>query len=346
MSLRLKGITYDVCTFWTGGQSSRPDFDPVIVKQDIAVIANELHCNAIRISGEDIERLAVTAKYAIEQGLAVWLSPALINADVVTLMPYLTKCAERAATLLKRGDVTFVVGCEWTIFTNGLLPGSDVNERVKRMSSPFVVPKMMLRAIARGMTGKDPRPEVTQLNHMLSQAVEAVRLVFSGKLTYAAGEWEEVDWQPFDIVSVDYYRHKQSGQAYGQKLADYQKFDKPVAITEFGCCTYKGADKQGGTGWQVVQWHNDQPQLKKGLVRDEQVQADYLKEQLDIFTKQDVLGAFVYTFSNPTYIYSDNPAKDLDMASYGIVKPLKAREQQLLAWQPKAAFRALADYYK
>jgi hypothetical protein len=29
------------------------------------------------------------------------------------------------------------------------------------------------------------------------------RAVFGGPVTYAAGTWEQVDWAPFDIVSVD-----------------------------------------------------------------------------------------------------------------------------------------------
>ena len=348
MKLELKGINYDIGTFWSEGQSSRPNLDESIIKQEMAVIAKKLHCNAVRISGQDIDLLNLAAGYAIENGLKVWLSPALINATEEEIVPYLTKCAQKAAALLSKGDVTFVVGCEWTIFLHGLLPGTNLQERVKKMASPFVMPMMVIRAILRSFKGKDPRLEVVQLNHLLGQVVDAVRAEFPGKVTYAAGEWEEIDWQPFDIVSIDYYRTKESRITYGNKLAVYKNYDKPVVVTEFGCCTFKGADKKGGSGWQLVNWHNGKATLKEGLIRSEQVQSEYLKEQLDIFEEQKITGAFVYTFINPTYLYSSNPRIDLDMASYGIVKPVVAEGQHLgaVSWQPKAAFTVLADCYR
>jgi hypothetical protein len=346
MHLELKGINYDVGTFWTENQSSRPDFDSSIVRQEMAIIAKQLHCNAVRISGQDIDRLVLAAECALENSLAVWISPALINANEDELMSYLAECAKRAGVLLSKGAVTFVVGCEWTIFEDGMLPGSNVTERVKNMTSPFVLPKMVLQAVTRSLRGKDPRPEVTQLNHLLKRAAETVHAEFSGKITYAAGEWEEVDWRPFDIVGVDCYRSSQSRQKYSSKLQEYKRHGKPVVVTEFGCCTYKGADKKGGSGWRVVSWHDGKATLKRGLVRDEQVQAKYLKDQLNIFNDQKLTGAFAYTFINSTYTHSDNPENDLDMASYGIVKPIAAEQQQVaISWKPKAAFTALAKYY-
>jgi hypothetical protein len=42
------------------------------------------------------------------------------------------------------------------------------------------------------------------------------------------------------------------------------------------------------------------------------------------------------------------PRDDLDMASYGIVKVLEGQLGQSypeMAWEPKAAFKALAGYY-
>jgi len=32
----------------------------------------------------------------------------------------------------------------------------------------------------------------------------------------------------------------------------YVRFGKPVAITEFGCCTYAGALAAGGAGWLIL----------------------------------------------------------------------------------------------
>ncbi|GIM47719.1 hypothetical protein DNHGIG_32680 [Collibacillus ludicampi] len=47
-----KGINYDVGTFTRGKESSSRDrFDPHIVQREMEIIKNDLHCNAVRISG-------------------------------------------------------------------------------------------------------------------------------------------------------------------------------------------------------------------------------------------------------------------------------------------------------
>lgn len=52
MSLRGCGINYDT-GFAPAGQLSRPHFDLAQVAREIQVIANDLHCTAVRISGAD-----------------------------------------------------------------------------------------------------------------------------------------------------------------------------------------------------------------------------------------------------------------------------------------------------
>jgi hypothetical protein len=41
-----------------------------------------------------------------------------------------------------------------------------------------------------------------------------VRERFGGKVTYAAVPFEGVDWTPFDIVSVDLHRSKETAHVY------------------------------------------------------------------------------------------------------------------------------------
>jgi hypothetical protein len=41
----------------------------------MAVIAGDLHCDAVRVSGRDGERLSVAARHAADAGLEVWFSP-------------------------------------------------------------------------------------------------------------------------------------------------------------------------------------------------------------------------------------------------------------------------------
>lgn len=113
----LRGINYDVGTPFRKDELSRPEFNEIEVKKEMQIIKNDLHCNAIRISGYDIQRLSKTAEFALEQGLRVWLSPACIDAATEQALNYLTDCAIAAEKLRSNyQDVVFVVGCEFPVF--------------------------------------------------------------------------------------------------------------------------------------------------------------------------------------------------------------------------------------
>ena len=89
--------------------------------------------------------------------------------------------------------------------------------------------------------------------------------------------------------------------------------------------------------------------LKGDYIRDEQVQATYLRELLDIFTTEGVDAAFVCTFVCYGWPHRSNPREDLDMASWGVVKVLENRRGSTypdMPWEPKAEFIALADFYQ
>jgi hypothetical protein len=52
-------------------------------------------------------------------------------------------------------------------------------------------------------------------------ASSVARSAFHGPITYASILIEAVDWTPFDIVSVDYYRCKRSRSSYGERVNLY-----------------------------------------------------------------------------------------------------------------------------
>ena len=90
-------------------------------------------------------------------------------------------------------------------------------------------------------------------------------------------------------------------------------------------------------------------QLQGAFVRDEQRQATYLSELLDIFREEQVEGAFVFTFVMPSYPYSEDPLYDLDMASYALVKTYVNQTGQTykeMPWEPKESFRQVASSYQ
>ena len=60
-------------------------------------------------------------------------------------------------------------------------------------------------------------------------------------------------------------------------------------------------------------------------------------------------GSFVFNFASYNLPTDENPAFDLDMASYGIVKVLPDGEKGAtysdMPWEPKKAFRIVAEQY-
>ena len=337
--MRLKGVNYDAGLFTSKDRSSRPNFPPEIVEREMEIIARDLHCNAIRISARDVERLTLAAELALKQGLEVWLSPNLTDATEAELIPYLTECA-RAAEKLRRQwpRVVFVVGTELTLFMRGIIDNRPAMERLANLMKPVGMVKFTL---LQGLYAR-------RLNRILTNAVAAVKAEFHGLVAYASGSWERVDWTPFDFVSIDHYRDAGNAETYQEKLHDATRFGKPVVVTEFGCCTYQGAEERGGIGWNIVDWSTNPPKLMDEFVRDEGVQADYVEQSLEVFKAEDIDGAFVFTFVSPQYVTSDDPEHDLDMASYSLVKTYADHNGVTypdMPWEPKEAFAVVASAY-
>jgi hypothetical protein len=338
--MRRKGINYDVGTFTRQDESSRPTLDPVIMQREMEIITQDLHCTAIRISGQEITRLTMAAEEALRQGLEVWLSPALVDATEHETLVYLAECAQAAEQLRKKSPrIVFVVGCEFTFFMKGLVDGNTALERMQTFTKPW---RLLKSALVKG-------PFNRRLNAFLTKATAIVRKSFQGSLTYAAGPWETVDWSLFDFVGIDYYRDARNASSYRQTLRTYFKHGKPVVILEFGCCTYQGAADKGGYGWAIVDRDASPQQLRGTFMRDEPGQARYLMELLEIFGEEQVEGTFVFTFVMPSYPYSIDPRYDLDMASYSLVKTFvdqTGKTYPELPWEPKDSFRELAHYYQ
>jgi hypothetical protein len=325
--MRANGINYDT-GFTPGDNNTRPDFDPAQVRRELRTIAEELHCTAVRISGADPARIGVAAQIAAELGLEVWFAPFPCDLTSDEMLPVLMDCAERAEAVRAGGaEVVLVLGCEISLFAKGFLPGDDVYARIDGI-----------------MTG---RPETfaafatapAAVTTFLATAASEARRRFGGKITYASGPWEDIDWTAFDFVSVDAYRDKENAATFRDDLAARLKHGKPVVATEFGCCTYVGAGERGGMGWAIVDDKADPPRLNGDYVRDEQEQVRYLHESLAIFEEVGLDAAFWFTFAMFTAPHRSDPRYDLDMGSYGVVK---VTDQGLV---PKAVFIALAEAY-
>ncbi len=326
------------------GRNWRPNFDPKIVRRELEIIKNDLHCNAVRLQGLDLGRLEIATADALEGGLEVWFSPEMWDQEPGETLRYLKDGALVAEQFRQRWPrrIVFSVGSEVTLFTQGFFEGRNVLERLNH-------PTFWETAKA----GKQNAP----LNEFLRQAVSSVRKIFQGPITYASVGLESVDWAPFDIVGVDLYRDKRTRELYPNLIKRYLGFDKPLANMEFGCCTFRGAEDLGGRGWDIVDWSTTPPQLKANYVYDQSVQAGEVAELLRINDEAGVDATFVFTFVEPGAGLEDDMEQqllkainfDLDLVRYSLVKSFldggHGSRYPDMPWEPKESFRAVADYY-
>ncbi|MFJ4183631.1 hypothetical protein [Kitasatospora sp. NPDC089509] len=329
--MKIKGVTYDIGTPTVDGSVTRPDLAAATIERELTAIAEELHCTAVRITGDDLPGLRLAARTAIGLGLAVWLSPMAPNADEATTLATITAAAEVAGELHRAGgDVTLVVGCELTVFMAGLVPGADVAARLAALADPTGWPPEFFAA----------GPPPVRFNALLATAVATARQHFTGPVAYAAGLWEDVDWTPFDLVAVDAYRDAGNTDTLRTALEELHRHGKPVVAAEFGCATFAGAEAHGSAAWTLVDRSDGTRRPRAGLVRDEDAQARELSSLLDLFTAAGLAGAFVFTYVTPAYPTTDDPAADLDTVGYGLVRSWPDGRTT-----PKAAFTAVAHAY-
>lgn len=334
-----KGINYDTGITPFGTRMSRESFEPGQVRREMKIISRDLHCTAVRISGRDLHRIALAAEYALGEGLEVWFAPFPCNLTADELVPFFVESAQVAENLRRQSSqVVFVLGCEMSLFNTGFIPGTHYLERLQTLMNPALLVNLSL----------SPEELEQRFNAFLGRANAAVRDHFLGPVTYASGTWESIDWNLFDLVGVDHYRDVSNQSSYREQLRPYFLHGRPVVVTEVGCCTYRGAQDRGAMGWAIVDRKVHPPRLTEQVIRDEQVQVDYLVEVLRSLDEEKVDGAFWFTFASYGYPFHPGPLYDLDCASYGVVKVLDGRTGETypdLPWEPKSSFFALAEYY-
>src|SRR4051812_18229063 len=94
-----RGVLYD--TGRVLGFNWRPVFDRAETRSDLTMIRDELHCNAVKLCGRDLDRLTAAAEDALALGLEVWFSPELWDRGPAPTLTYLAGAA-RAAEALRR----------------------------------------------------------------------------------------------------------------------------------------------------------------------------------------------------------------------------------------------------
>ncbi|TDW17565.1 abortive phage infection protein [Kribbella kalugense] len=333
--LALKGVAYD-----TGGgpadEDSRARWRNSTMRGELHAIRHRLHANWVSIYGSDVRRLVDTATAALEDGLMVSIQPRSFDEPQAAELEKLRKVAVEAERLRRRfgQEVILVVGCEFMLFTPGIVPGATFYERVEYLTKGDFDMAELQRKF-RAFTAK---------------MAKVARSNFHGRITYgAASDLEQVDWSIFDIVGLDYYSYHANRADHTMELAPFRRWGKPILILEFGCCTFTGAAELGGMGWDIVDYSGDVPVIPPQYVRNEQEQADHLANMLDVFTDEGFLGASPYTFISPDAPHRphDRP-HDEDMAAFSLCKVLRYDDTDPASpyrWLPKKSFQSVARFY-
>jgi hypothetical protein len=84
------------------GSLQRPNFDLKVVQRELEIIKNDLHCNAVRIQGLEIDRLVIASEAALKLDLEVWFSPEMFEQSQGETFDYLVKAAGAAESLRSR----------------------------------------------------------------------------------------------------------------------------------------------------------------------------------------------------------------------------------------------------
>ncbi|NUT33731.1 MAG: hypothetical protein HOV79_11715 [Hamadaea sp.] len=340
--MRAKGIAYDT-GFVHHGRNSRADFDPDLVRRELTIIRDDLHCTAVHIIGGDPRRLELAAGCAADLGLEVWFSPYPLDLTIEEMLALFTDCAERAERLRARGaEVVFVAGVELSIMNQGFVDGGTIQQRLGHLLGD---PARRPERIA------DLR---TRLDRFLRDAAAAIRERFHGKLTYAAIQFEGVDWELFDFMTFELIRSAEVADRFRAGVGQLVAQGKPVAITGFGTATWRGAGDVAPRSMEIIEYDQTTGaplRLTGAYERDEPGQAAYLSELLEIFDSEGVDSAFVYLFALHGFPHrpDGDPRDDLDLASLAIVKTLEGRNGTTypdMPWEPKAAFAAVAEHYR
>jgi len=336
--MRIKGIVYDT-GFVNAGVTTKDRFDRNVIKREMNIIKNDLHCNAVRITGVDADRLETAATLAASEGLEVWYCPFTCGLTINELSSFLDDAAERAERIRRSGaEVVFIAGSEISLFNIGFFKEKSLAERLALITNPVKF--------------KEQLPHVQQkMKLYLTDITHQIRQKFKGKISYASLPFEGIDWSLFDFIATDAGHRSAAIAPYFQKgIQTMVSMGKPVAIMEFGCCTYSGAANSGARADWIIEWGNNghASHLNNIYIRDEDEQAKYLLELLEIFVTEHVDAVFVNTFARYDLPHREDPIKDLDIASGGIVKVYENKQGKTypdMQWEPKTAFYAISKFY-
>lgn len=333
----IKGINYNAGIEYAPSSPRAGKIDIDSLKKDLAII-KDLGCNAIRMYGSHLDKLKLYSEEALKEGFELWISPRLINGNEKDTVSFVKESARLSEGLRKQyKNVVLMVGNELFMDSIVIFNAPMIFNRAEYLQK-YIKYTFILKGKPDEKAEKFISESDKALKAFLAKLAKGARKYFHGKITYASMPWEKVDWDMFDIVSSNLYKNQWNSAYYGGELQKLKSYGKPAAITEVGICAYKGASKLGGSSHNIVNY--PERTIKEEIIRDEQEQADYLKELIKLYMKEKLYAAFIFDFKEEWKTYSHEPRKDLDLSSYGIVKVMP--DGKIV---PKKAFSVVKKLY-
>lgn len=341
--MKIKGMNYDIgIEFAYGNPNSRNNiWNKEAFKRDLEIIRDELHCNALRLSGTDVQDMIEGTEMVLKAGLDCWVSPHYIDAPLDDVEQKTLATAAGVEPLRAKypdNEVVIIYGCEMHHFAP-FLPGNNFTERVNCLSNPDAP------AILKEATDK--------LNTYFARTIPEMRKVFGGRITYTTVTFENIDWTPFDIVCLDQYKSMYNRDTFWNEIDPYIEIakaqGKPFVVPETGCCTFKGCSDYGAAGYMSC-YPVGNGELNAVFERAEKEQADYFTDIFEEFDRPDVEGVFAFTFVYSEMPHVDNdPIRDLDLGGFSIVKSYKdgraGTVYKDVNWDPKEAFYKVKEFF-
>jgi hypothetical protein len=287
LRIPIKGICMNVgCSWDVNSWSYNPVF-PTVSDDEIAesldVIRKELGCNAVRLFGNDSERMIRAIEIAKSHNFeTVMVSPRYISADVNRTIELITPLAEQIDTI-RDASIILNIGNELFLDAYGILPGQTYDDRSAYMAEH----------------GDEMNKGVYQdkLNSTLKSILESVRSKFGGKTTYSKHVAESVKWNELglDLISVNEYYGTfwDTPETYLGRIEKYTQLGKPTFVSEFGYYTFDECLKYGGAGyWYVAQgwWGGNKKQPKYS----QEAQAQALGVNMELFDQTKLGGIFLW----------------------------------------------------
>jgi hypothetical protein len=352
--MKIKGVIYDVGLEYWPGQPMR-NLTGEIMKKEFELIKNELGCNAIGFHGSFNSKLIEATKVALKVGLDVWIFPRYINKTIEETLRLFEELAKEVEKLKEKERIVLGIGDELTVNCSSFFSGKLYVDRVRRLRAYITLKKLyplimgeetsdwffrfkdkeyVFHEVFESFVTREKIEELAEYGKniekylrnfdekfmdFIRKMVEVGRRNFSGKISYSAGWWEEIDWNIFDIIGVGIYLDSGNWFSYLDFLKNLKSiFNKPLVVTEFGAATFKYASMYGGGAWSIFDRYE--------VERSEEEQAEHIKRQFELIKKSGADGAFCFVFLDvPEKVHVENPKnykEDLDRSGYGIMRML------------------------